>query len=345
MPAWSEPRVAPPTLLPAARRDGRASSLALPVFLIAGWPIDALGDRGRALGRLPGDRLPPRRGSRSGWIISPPQAVAMASGCFRAIAVMVILIVVTVTGHVPRAPGRVAYALAFTVEFGAVAGRVLRRGGEGRVRLEARTCSRCGRSRCSRRRPPSRARTFDPSDEFELNDVGPDPPRPARTCRSTRRSSTCCSAPSLTMPDRDRLDALAARRASRAAGRPSARWSTTSRRRRSPRRACRTRRSGAGSRTCATLLIFIFVVNLLGFIPLPLTGETWHGVPVWGIYAATSSISVTLALALLTWIFTAHRGHPLERRRSSTSSRGSRRCRRRCSPLIVPIEISRSSCA
>ena len=41
---------------------------------------------------------------------------------------------------------------------------------------------------------------------------------------------------------------------------------------------------------CATLLLFIFVVNLLGFIPLPLTGETWHGVPTWGIYAATSSL-------------------------------------------------------
>ena len=54
----------------------------------------------------------------------------------------------------------------------------------------------------------------------------------------------------------------------------------------------------------ATLLLFIFVVNLIGFIPLPLTGETWHGVPVWGIYAATSSLSVTLALALLTFVFT-----------------------------------------
>jgi len=51
---------------------------------------------------------------------------------------------------------------------------------------------------------------------------------------------------------------------------------------------------------CATLLIFIFVVNLLGFIPLPITGETYHGVPVWGIYAATSTISVTLALAFMT---------------------------------------------
>jgi F-type H+-transporting ATPase subunit a len=54
----------------------------------------------------------------------------------------------------------------------------------------------------------------------------------------------------------------------------------------------------------ATIMLFIWVVNMLGFIPLPLTGETWHGVPTWGIYAATSSLSVTLALALLTFVFT-----------------------------------------
>jgi F-type H+-transporting ATPase subunit a len=58
----------------------------------------------------------------------------------------------------------------------------------------------------------------------------------------------------------------------------------------------------------ATLMIFIWVVNIIGFIPLPLTGETWHGVPTWGIYAATSSLSVTLALALLTFVFTHFEG-------------------------------------
>ncbi len=58
----------------------------------------------------------------------------------------------------------------------------------------------------------------------------------------------------------------------------------------------------------ATLMLFIWVVNMLGFIPLPLTGETWHGIPVWGIYAATSSISVTLALALMTFVFTHFEG-------------------------------------
>jgi F-type H+-transporting ATPase subunit a len=58
----------------------------------------------------------------------------------------------------------------------------------------------------------------------------------------------------------------------------------------------------------ATIMIFIWVVNMLGFIPLPLTGEKWHGVPTWGIYAATSSLSVTLALALLTFVFTHFEG-------------------------------------
>ena len=54
----------------------------------------------------------------------------------------------------------------------------------------------------------------------------------------------------------------------------------------------------------ATLFLFIFTMNMVGFIPLPLTGDTWHGVPTWGIYAVTSQLSVTLVLALLSVIFT-----------------------------------------
>jgi F-type H+-transporting ATPase subunit a len=54
----------------------------------------------------------------------------------------------------------------------------------------------------------------------------------------------------------------------------------------------------------ASLMLFIFVINLIGFIPLPISDEKWHGVPTWGIYAATSSLSVTLALAVLTFVFT-----------------------------------------
>jgi F-type H+-transporting ATPase subunit a len=58
----------------------------------------------------------------------------------------------------------------------------------------------------------------------------------------------------------------------------------------------------------ASLFLFILVINFIGFIPLPITGETYHGIPTWGIYAATSSLSVTLALALLTFVFTHYEG-------------------------------------
>lgn len=54
----------------------------------------------------------------------------------------------------------------------------------------------------------------------------------------------------------------------------------------------------------ATLFIFIWTLNMVGFIPLPFTGETWHGIPTWGIYAVTSQLSVTLVLALFSVIFT-----------------------------------------
>ncbi len=58
----------------------------------------------------------------------------------------------------------------------------------------------------------------------------------------------------------------------------------------------------------ASLMLFIWVINLLGFIPLPLSTETFEifgiELPTLAIYAATSSISVTLALALMTFVFT-----------------------------------------
>jgi F-type H+-transporting ATPase subunit a len=58
----------------------------------------------------------------------------------------------------------------------------------------------------------------------------------------------------------------------------------------------------------ASLMVFIWVVNMLGFIPLPLSDERFEifGVelPTFAIFAATSTLSVTLALALMTWVFT-----------------------------------------
>jgi F-type H+-transporting ATPase subunit a len=59
---------------------------------------------------------------------------------------------------------------------------------------------------------------------------------------------------------------------------------------------------------CATLMIFIWVVNIIGFLPLPISDQKWHGVPTLGIFAATSTLSVTLALALMTFVFTHFEG-------------------------------------
>jgi F-type H+-transporting ATPase subunit a len=59
---------------------------------------------------------------------------------------------------------------------------------------------------------------------------------------------------------------------------------------------------------CASLFLFIWVLNMLGFLPLPLSNDHFHigGVrlPTWGIYAATASLSVTLALSAMTFVFT-----------------------------------------
>jgi F-type H+-transporting ATPase subunit a len=88
----------------------------------------------------------------------------------------------------------------------------------------------------------------------------------------------------------------------------------------------------------ATLMLFIFVINLISFIPLPLSDEKWHGIPTFGIYAATSSLSVTLALALLTFVFTHFEGirwnGPVRYFRSWIPE-----VPRVMLPLIVPLEI------
>jgi F-type H+-transporting ATPase subunit a len=58
----------------------------------------------------------------------------------------------------------------------------------------------------------------------------------------------------------------------------------------------------------ASLFLFIWILNLVGFIPLPLSDEKWHvfgtDIPTWGIYAATANLSVTLALAFITFFAT-----------------------------------------
>ena len=58
----------------------------------------------------------------------------------------------------------------------------------------------------------------------------------------------------------------------------------------------------------AALFLFIWVLNIISFIPLPISNETLQifgvEVPTFGLYAATSNLSVTLALALITFVAT-----------------------------------------
>jgi F-type H+-transporting ATPase subunit a len=92
----------------------------------------------------------------------------------------------------------------------------------------------------------------------------------------------------------------------------------------------------------ATLMIFIWVVNMLGFVPLPLSDEHWTvfgiEVPTLAIFAATSTLSVTLALALMTWVFTQVEGirwnGPVKYFKSWIPD-----VPKAMLPLIVPVEI------
>jgi F-type H+-transporting ATPase subunit a len=58
----------------------------------------------------------------------------------------------------------------------------------------------------------------------------------------------------------------------------------------------------------AALFLFIWMLNLIGFVPLPLSDEKFDlfglELPTWGVYAATANLSVTLALALITFFAT-----------------------------------------
>ena len=92
----------------------------------------------------------------------------------------------------------------------------------------------------------------------------------------------------------------------------------------------------------ATLMLFIWTMNMLGFVPLPLSDErfTLLGVelPTLGIFAATSTLSVTIALALMTFVFThvegiRHNG-PIRYFRSWIPD-----VPKGLYPLIVPLEI------
>jgi F-type H+-transporting ATPase subunit a len=92
----------------------------------------------------------------------------------------------------------------------------------------------------------------------------------------------------------------------------------------------------------ATLMVFIWTVNMLGFIPLPLSDETVEigglELPTLAIFAATSTLSVTLALALMTWTFTHVEGIRANGVRGYFKS-WIPEVPKAMLPLIVPLEI------
>jgi len=93
----------------------------------------------------------------------------------------------------------------------------------------------------------------------------------------------------------------------------------------------------------ASLFLFIWVVNLVSFVPLPITNDKIHvggaALPAWGIYAVTSQLSVTLILALFSVVFTHVEG--LRWNVSSTSRASSPpECRNHDRPMAVLETIS-----
>jgi hypothetical protein len=116
MPAWTQPRVAPPTLLPAAA-GAIVIGIALPLFLLAGWRVT-----GWALGAVLWV------GSEAlGWVLTRLQqrtgnvaaAGVVAFGMlFRAIAVMVVVFAVAVSDKWLGLAAALVYAAGYSAALG-----------------------------------------------------------------------------------------------------------------------------------------------------------------------------------------------------------------------------------
>jgi hypothetical protein len=110
----STPRPVPGRLLPLSAA-GAVIALALPVFLIAGWPLAgwALGAVLWVGGELLGLILTRVRASSPGNAGAGVQGVGMM---FRGIAVMVVLLAVVVSNTSVGVSAAIVYALAYTLE-------------------------------------------------------------------------------------------------------------------------------------------------------------------------------------------------------------------------------------
>ena len=93
----------------------------------------------------------------------------------------------------------------------------------------------------------------------------------------------------------------------------------------------------------AALFLFIWTLNMIGFVPLPISSETFNAfgldLPTWGIYAATANLSVTLALAFLTFTATHVEGLRYNGPINYFKSWVPTGVPKGLLPLIVPLEI------
>jgi hypothetical protein len=116
MPAWTEPRTAPPALLPAVA-GAIVIAVALPIFLLAGWRVT-----GWAIGAVLWI------GSEAlGWVLTRLRsrtgnlaaAGVVAFGMlFRAIAVMVVVFAVAVSDKWLGLAAALTYAAGYSATFG-----------------------------------------------------------------------------------------------------------------------------------------------------------------------------------------------------------------------------------
>ena len=116
MPAWTQPRIAPPALLPAAA-GAIVIAVALPIFLIAGWRVTgwALGAVLWAASQLLGvlfNRVgigePNLRGS----------GVVAFGMMARGILLMIVAVAVATTNPTLAISGALVYAAAYSLELG-----------------------------------------------------------------------------------------------------------------------------------------------------------------------------------------------------------------------------------
>ncbi|HEY6962852.1 MAG TPA: hypothetical protein VI408_13265 [Gaiellaceae bacterium] len=116
MPTWTEPRTAPPTLLPTIA-GALVVLLALPVFLIAGWRVS-----GWALGAVlwfgseAFGALLTRLRTRTGNLAAA--GVAAFGMLFRAIAVMIVIFAVAVSDKWLGLAAALTYAAGYSAALG-----------------------------------------------------------------------------------------------------------------------------------------------------------------------------------------------------------------------------------